>query len=303
MNLIELPDTDKSAFRKALDKIQTYVDQHRWQFGAAEMAIGAALVAWGIESGAITMGQQLVASVFESGETEGILGASTGAALGVLPGLVLKSIGIAALGTAVSVPALVLMGGGALVMGLAGYGAGRAVADFLNQAPDLAAFASSSGVLLLGVALLVDGARRICTDEKVKALATRFSDGALHLKTLAKTRVIESVPELVTYLDVDLRGYLGTLRSNPAALAGTTVGVAAGAAVGSVAAASSVTVLGSSALGGVALSLGLVSAPLWPVIAGGGAAVAASYGAWKYLDKKRRKAPEEPRDMGPLRLS
>ena len=56
---------------------------------------------------------------------------------------------------------------------------------------------------------------------------------------------------------------------------------AAGTAVGGSLAAGSVTVLGSQAIGSVALSLGVVSAPLWPVIAGGAAGLAIGYGAWK----------------------
>lgn len=71
--------------------------------------------------------------------------------------------------------------------------------------------------------------------------------------------------------DADIPGFIQLL--NVCTVAGTSLG-------GSVAA-GSVTVLGSHALGGVALSLGLVSAPLWPVIAGGAAGLAVGYGAWK----------------------
>lgn len=58
---------------------------------------------------------------------------------------------------------------------------------------------------------------------------------------------------------------------------------AGGAAVGAAYAAGTVTILGSSTLGGIGLSLGLVSAPLWPVIAGGAGAAGLGYVSWKLL--------------------
>jgi hypothetical protein len=64
------------------------------------------------------------------------------------------------------------------------------------------------------------------------------------------------------------------------------VGTAAGAAI----AASTVTVLGSTTLGSAALTLGLVSAPLWPVIVGGSAGLAIGYGAWKAAKHFMRKS-------------
>ncbi len=50
---------------------------------------------------------------------------------------------------------------------------------------------------------------------------------------------------------------------------------------GVTAAASTVTVLGSSALGGVAVALGLASPPLWPAVACGAAGLAGSYAYWR----------------------
>lgn len=58
-------------------------------------------------------------------------------------------------------------------------------------------------------------------------------------------------------------------------------GAGIGAAVGRSAAAASVTVLGPQRLGGIALSLGLVSAAAWPVAVGVIAGGAAGYGLWK----------------------
>jgi hypothetical protein len=48
-------------------------------------------------------------------------------------------------------------------------------------------------------------------------------------------------------------------------------------------AASSVAIAGSHTLGGLALSMGLVSAPLWPVIVGGVVGLGAGYTTWKVV--------------------
>jgi hypothetical protein len=80
--------------------------------------------------------------------------------------------------------------------------------------------------------------------------------------------------------------------------AGATVAAGAGgAAAGAAYAAGTVTVLGSSTLGGIGVSLGLVSAPIWPVIAGGLGAAGLGYMGWKLLSsslQNRRAVPLLP---------
>ena len=60
-----------------------------------------------------------------------------------------------------------------------------------------------------------------------------------------------------------------------------------GTAIGSGIPIGSVTVLGSQGLGAVALSLGLVSAPVWPLIAGGAAGLALGVAVWKGIQHFR----------------
>lgn len=62
-------------------------------------------------------------------------------------------------------------------------------------------------------------------------------------------------------------------------------GGVAGAAVGTAIATSSVTVLGSSTLGSVALTLGLVSAPVAPAIIGGAIGSVIGFGLWNGIKK------------------
>jgi predicted anti-sigma-YlaC factor YlaD len=55
----------------------------------------------------------------------------------------------------------------------------------------------------------------------------------------------------------------------------------AGTAIGGSIAAASVTIFGSSTLGSMALALGLISSPVWPVIAGGITGAATAHILWK----------------------
>ncbi|KAB0575671.1 hypothetical protein F7Q92_18425 [Ideonella dechloratans] len=288
METQELDEQGRAGWQRAVEHARHFADEHGWQLGVLEMALGAGLLAWGIQDGVIDMGTQLVASVLDHGTTEGAIGAATGGALGVLPGLVLKSIGVAAMGTAFSVPAVVLMGGGALLMGLAGYGAGRLAADFLHPAPSLGEFIGPACLAAVGVALLLDGARRLARDEELRGAVSRFADGVLYLRHLPLQQVLDNREALLASLSAELTA----LSKSPVGMGGVATATAAGAAAGSALAAGSVTVVGSHALGGAALALGLVSAPVWPVVVGGAAAGGAAYAAWRWWRKSGTESPE-----------
>lgn len=292
-----LTHREQGQYQSAYERVVQWCEEHKWQVGLAEIALGAGLVAAGVQTGVIEMGAELVASVLDDGSTAGLLGGTGGAMAGVLPGLILKNIGVTALGGAIGVPAIALMGGGALLLGLAGYGAGRLVADFLQ--PSLGwAQGLGAGVMAVGVALMVDGARRMASDEGLRGLVTQFKDGVLHLGQVTVQRALTTTAELTNYLTEDIGAFLGDVVRDPKTGVMAAGMVAGGAAGGSVLAASTVTVLGSKALGGAALSLGLISAPVWPVIAGGGLAVAAAYGAWKLM-RRNETPPAEHRVLLP----
>ena len=74
-------------------------------------------------------------------------------------------------------------------------------------------------------------------------------------------------------LPIDLGGVIGGVVGN------------VGGVVGSVLAAGSVTALGSSSLGAMALSLGIISAPIWPVVAGAAGGAALGIMAWRKLKR------------------
>jgi hypothetical protein len=158
---------------------------------------------------------------------------------------------------------------------------------------------TKASVLLIGVALLIDGARRCINDESVKAQLSSFKDRIIQLK--------ESSASVIARSKDELDGFIAELQRLPedavdASLMTTTaaVGGVGGAAVGGALAAGSVTVFGSKALGAMALSAGLVSAPVWPIIAGTAAGVGLGYAAYKAVKYWRSSsAPEELDDVDP----
>jgi hypothetical protein len=237
----------ESGFSRAMDHVKAWCAQHQWQVGVAEMALGAGLIAAGLKTGAIQMGVDVVLS---AASPASLFSAGAGAGLGGLPGFLLGNIGVVAMGGAFAVPAAALMGGGALILGLAGQGVADLVQQFLHPIPSFLALASSGALLLVGVALLVDGARRVVKDPKVMKLMASFKNNVLALHQLTPGRVIETLSDLSNYFESEVLPFLKELATNPKAAAATAALAGLGAAGGSAVAVSSVTLLGSSSLWG-----------------------------------------------------
>lgn len=283
------------------------VSKYGWLRGPAEMALGAALLVGGLQSGVIDMGSQMVASVVGGDVVSGMFAGGV-ASLGAVAGAVLThcgtaSIGVAALGSAVCVPGFVLMGAGTLLLGLAGHGAAELAAEFLQPVPGMIDLLGA-GALMAGVTLLVRGAVRCATNQQVLDAASCVVNGAVRLGRVLADHLLVTLDELTGYL-AEFRQDLGEFArdcvTRPQTAVPTAGLVTAGAVGGSAATASTVTVLGSHALGSAALSLGLVSAPVWPVVAGVGLGVAGAYGVWKALrgsgDRHREDDDESIADM------
>lgn len=272
--------------KRVSDHISAWCASHQWEVGVAEMAAGAALVAGGLQSGAIQLTVDVVLSTLSDELTARFYGGLAGSSVGALAAHLLGNIGIAAAGTAIAVPAVVLMGGGALILGLAGYGVGELISQFLHPLPSLVDFTTATSLVAVGTALLVDGARRIAKDENVKSLATDFKDGALRLGKVTYESSLESLAALQKYLADEVQPFLDDIASSPRTAATTAALTAAGLAGGQAVAVGTVSVLGSSSLGALGVSLGLVSVPLWPVVAGGGVALAVAYGVWRMTKRE-----------------
>lgn len=286
----------KSGFQKALDDCLSWSSQHQAELGVAEMALGAGIIYWGVQSGAIQIGSDLVGSKLPD-IVGAVSGATGGVAAPLIAGTFLKSIfiggvsGIAGITMVPAIPVIALIGGGAAVFGAFGYTATDVMQRFFE--PSFVDYVEGASIVSIGIALMVDGARRIVKDERVSNAASNFKDGILQLSS--------DTTEIVAKSWDDLQTIIAELAKSPEAIK-VSAGMAAGGAVaGSAVAAGTVTVLGSHGLGAVALSLGLVSAPVWPIIAGGAAGLAIGVAAWKgvkHFTNKQEDSPDEPPLLG-----
>ncbi len=295
-NEIVLTELDKSSFQKAFDYCKNWSAEHQAEIGVAEMALGAGLLSWGVMNGHISIGQDVLASsLAEIGGATGMgvgLAGSSLVALTFLKGLFIG--GVTGVAGVTAIPAYVIIGGATAVLGAFGY----VVSDFVEKAIDppmgFAEFLGNASVIAVGVALMIDGARRIINDDRVLEFASSFKDGVIHLSTQATTIVARTKEELEKLVKE-----IGE-SSNAQMLAAA--GIGTGGIVGAAVAGSTVTVLGSHALGAAALSLGLVSAPVWPVVTGAAAGLGLGVAAWKgvkrYKDNQDRKnAKTKPMPM------
>lgn len=277
---IYLSGADSSGFEKALKYARKWCKENQISLGLGEMAVGASLVAWGVHNGVIDMGSELIATKIGGENVESIIGALGGTGVGAIAGSIIGSIGIAGMGGAIGVPAALVIGGGAAVLGMAGYTVGDIVHNVINPRVDLPNLLQNSSILLVGVALIIDGGRRCIKDKKVLAVLSDIKDGVMHLKDIKTDVVAKTTKELKSF--VDELGKLPEDTVDATVNAGVAIaGMAGGAIGGAGIAAGTVTVLGSKALGGVALSLGLVSAPVWPVVAGAAGGLGLGYAAYK----------------------
>lgn len=286
MTAIVLREQDKVGLERMLELCRTWCADHQAELGVAEVALGVAVVAWGVQTGSIQFGTDVVATAFSEG---GIIGGLAGASAGGIGASILGSIGVVGGGVAFGIPALALASGGALILGAAGYAVGDIAEKLIAPASGFSDALSSASALTVGIALIVDGARRVITDKRVLEISSKLEHGVIYLAPLTVKIVARSKDEL--------RSIIHELAAAPTTgVTSATAGTAAGAAIGGSLAAGSVTVLGSHGLGALALSMGLVSAPVWPVIAGGAAGLAVGLAAWKgiktYRDKK--KTPDQP---------
>lgn len=276
-----MSDPDKRHFQTLLGYCKEWCSTHQWAVGVGEMALGAAVLTWGLQNGHIHMGTDVVGTQFSESS---LVGAASGAGLGAISASLLGSIGVAGAFT-FGIPALALIGGGMTLFGAFGYTVGDAAHKFLTPPGGFGFFDAS--IVAIGAALMIDGARRLITDEKMLALASSVKNGVIHLAKLTVKVIAKTLDELQTMIE--------SLSKSPDAKDATLgiasgVTTATGALIGGHIAAGSVTALGSHALGGLALSLGLVSAPVWPIIAGGAAGLAIGLAGWKAVKHYRNKS-------------
>ncbi|WP_274644868.1 hypothetical protein [Pseudomonas serbica] len=257
-----------------LQKLQTSITswcaENQVALGVGEMAAGASLIAIGVSSGAIELGNALVGTSTPLINSEALAGSAAGLGLGAWAGYILGSIGVAAGGTAIGIPAILVIAGASAIFGLAGYAIGDVIHNLITPALQISPLLASGSALAIGTYLLIQGGRR---------LSAAYGKVAVH-DHLPETnhrnmRLYPLVTTIIARTWEELAGFaaeLTTLPETPAELAlvsSTTLTCGAvGAAIGGAAAASSVTLMGFPFLGGLMMSMGIISAPLWPVVAG-----------------------------------
>lgn len=271
---------NKESLLKAKAHAEAWCAERPAAVGIAEMALGAALITFGVKSGAIEMGRDLVMSVLNPEQNLAFIGGSTGTATGAALGL-LGNIGVASGGSAIAIPAIALGGSGALLLGLGGFGLGKLASELFSPVPTLSEFIGPASLLAVGVALMVDGGRRVLSAQAVQEGLAKFEDWTLKVTGISVGSVLTSAAEMTNYLHGEATDFLIQHVRDPRQLGFTSVLLGLGVWGGVTAAASTVTVLGSSALGGVAVALGLASPPLWPAVACGAAGLAGSYAYWR----------------------
>ena len=254
-----------------------WASEHQVAVGVTEIALGSAAIAFGVNTGCIEIGGNIVTTLLDNTAREVGIGSAIG---GGVAGMLIGGIGVAACGGAIGIPAVLVVGGAAWVFGASGYTLGSEIVKLLNPI-DWGSFGLGCSLLTVGLALILDGIRRVmpdCVKEAIKHAASTFVNGVIFLGQCVTKVIADSLNALTTLYTKSHNKILELAQQKGVKEAvSTTVvigGAAGGAAIGTAAAASTVTVLGSSTLGSVALGLGLVSAPLWPVIAiGAGGAI------------------------------
>jgi hypothetical protein len=270
--------------------VATWCNEHQWQIGAAEMALGAALLAAGYEHGAIQMGVDFVVHKLAPGWTAEIVGGAS--SLMGLATYFVGNVGIVAMGTAFCLPALALAGGATLVLGLAGYGSAKLAAEFLHQAPSGWELLTAGGLIAVGTWLLIDGARRVAPH--LGTFGNWAKETGLNLARVVSGLVVEAASAFDALVRDEVAPFVRALVHDPKTGLGIAGLSGVSAAAGAVIAPSLVTVMGSSTLGSVGLALGLVSAPVWPIAVGAGAGLLAGYGVWKWLSGGPKEAKPLP---------
>ncbi|MDR6929353.1 hypothetical protein [Pseudomonas sp. BE134] len=264
---IHLSEHENEQVESIYEKILQWCKSHPVAVGVAEMAVGAALITYAIQHGLINESIRAINAISDPlFNNASKIGGAVGGGIGYLAGSIIGSIGIVALGGAIGIPASVVAGGASLILGLAGYTAGDLLHNFLN-AVDYQAIALKGSVFLIGLGLLIDGARRCLSSDAIKAHFARFAQGAIRLSKVTMDVVPGTTSQLI---DPALNKMEKVLTDTPIALA------AGGATAVAVSTFGTTTVFGSSTLGSLAVSLGIVSTPVLPIVfcAGGVALLA-----------------------------
>lgn len=242
--------------------------------GLVKITAGCALCALPVMSGSVTLG-----SGFEI--TDYVVAGTAGLGLGGMAGALIGGIGVAALGGAIGIPALAVAGASGALLSSLGVGSMALYDKIMHASPPVFEQFVGMGMMVLGAGLIISGVKDVLGSEAFRQLVAACGkavswvrNGVLYLVDVTEA-VVKKGFDLVRHLLP--RDAVDAVGSTAIAGGGATAGALAGGAI----AASTTTVLGSTTLGGWALTLGIISAPVWPVYAVAAAGAAVGLAAWK----------------------
>lgn len=107
----------------------------------------------------------------------------------------------------IGIPAVALIGGGAAIFSAFGYSVGDMAQRFFE--PSGGFCFTDASILAIGLALLVDGARRLITDEKVLALVFSLKDGVIKIAKLTAKVIAKTISaiEAIQSTNLSREGY------------------------------------------------------------------------------------------------
>lgn len=259
---IALNGFEKEQLESLFDKAKSWCKSHPVLVGVAEMALGAALINYAIQNGLVDESVHAVNVILDPlFNNASKIGAVVGGGIGYIAGSIIGSIGVVALGGAIGIPAIVVAGGASLILGLAGYTAGDILHNIMNTI-DYQGLALNGSVFMIGLALLIDGARRCLSGEKLQANIADIRNGFILLSEVAGDVVAETIMQMRKLAKVALSNVEPIAYDAPVALGVGSAVLAAGSGFVS----STTTVFGSSTLGSLAISAGLINPITLPVV-------------------------------------
>lgn len=194
MNEMSFSENDKKCFNKALKYSKRWCNVHPWEIGAAEMALGAAILGWGVQSGQLEIGRDFIVSKLPDHISGNLYGTATDQGIGGIGSSILGSIGVTTSRGFIGIPAIVLAGGGTFILNGFSYATEDSAEKFIPTAANLGYFVDGASILTLGLALIIDGARCVVKNERDLLLGSVVAYGKIYFNEL-KAKVVANTPD------------------------------------------------------------------------------------------------------------
>ena len=199
MKAIALSGEQKAGFQKVLKSVEIFCKRNPCVVGGAEIVTGAGLIALAVKLGAVDMGTHLVGLDAHQFNIESLVGAGSGGLTGSASAI-LGSVGVAAGGGAIGIPAGLLGVAGAAIGAFTGYSVGDLIHNLTAQVPSYLSFIGVGSLLVVGVALIIDGCRRILGSETFQKAWSSFKDGIIYLADVTARVVSKTASEISEFL-------------------------------------------------------------------------------------------------------